>query len=265
MSKPSAKNPLRVLLVDDSPIIRLGLRSALEDPGVVVSESAADLDAAPLPCLFLRKLTVQAFRGIGGRMEVDFEPAPGLTVFAGRNGSGKSSLAEALEIGTLEDVHTIIGPDLLGNFQVRKYGAGSRLTGGRVIAVGGVAGDLPAGVRDDAILIQPNPNPRKPNDAICFSHLIDRGAVIVDDEYPAIPEAVCVVRCPFHLFHIETRTVSIRNGFPRAGGRPAAGRNFKYLILNDISDLLPRGTDLVMSAAEDPDARIGPGGQATER
>ena len=50
MSAPSAKNPIRVLLVEDSPIIRLGLRSALEDHAdiTIVGEAgtaAAGLDA----------------------------------------------------------------------------------------------------------------------------------------------------------------------------------------------------------------------------
>ncbi|MEJ7647708.1 MAG: AAA family ATPase [Nakamurella sp.] len=47
---------------------------------------------------FLRSITVQGFRGIGNKVRIDLPTKPGLVVIAGRNGSGKSSLAEALEI-----------------------------------------------------------------------------------------------------------------------------------------------------------------------
>lgn len=47
---------------------------------------------------YLTALTVEGFRGIGPRQKIAFEPGPGLTIVAGRNGSGKSSFAEALEV-----------------------------------------------------------------------------------------------------------------------------------------------------------------------
>lgn len=46
----------------------------------------------------LKSLRVAGFRGIGPECGIEFHPAPGLTVVAGRNGSGKSSLAEAFEV-----------------------------------------------------------------------------------------------------------------------------------------------------------------------
>lgn len=54
---------------------------------------------APEPAgAFLKSLAVQGFRGIGQQVTVELTPQPGLTIIAGRNGSGKSSLAEALEV-----------------------------------------------------------------------------------------------------------------------------------------------------------------------
>ncbi len=47
---------------------------------------------------FLRRLTAQGFRGIGPRATLDVTPGPGLTLVVGRNGSGKSSFAEGLEL-----------------------------------------------------------------------------------------------------------------------------------------------------------------------
>ena len=47
---------------------------------------------------YLAAIAVEGFRGIGPRAELQIKSAPGLTVVAGRNGSGKSSFAEAVEM-----------------------------------------------------------------------------------------------------------------------------------------------------------------------
>ncbi|MGI5952573.1 MAG: AAA family ATPase, partial [Brooklawnia sp.] len=47
---------------------------------------------------YLTGISVEGFRGIGNRVDLELNPGPGLTVITGRNGSGKSTLAEALEI-----------------------------------------------------------------------------------------------------------------------------------------------------------------------
>jgi hypothetical protein len=86
-------------------------------------------------------------------------------------------------IGIVDNIALITAAEVdSGTYQVRKRGAGSRLTGGVLTAVGGVAGLLPANVRSDAILIRPNPNPAKPGEDICFSHFVDRGAVVVNSD-----------------------------------------------------------------------------------
>jgi recombinational DNA repair ATPase RecF len=47
---------------------------------------------------YLTSLTVEGFRGIGPKQSLSITPGPGLTIVVGRNGSGKSSFAEALEV-----------------------------------------------------------------------------------------------------------------------------------------------------------------------
>ena len=54
--------------------------------------------AEPATGAFLRSVQVAGFRGIGAPVTLFLEPVPGLTVVAGRNGSGKSSIAEGLEL-----------------------------------------------------------------------------------------------------------------------------------------------------------------------
>jgi hypothetical protein len=54
-------------------------------------------DAKPSRVAYLTHLTVEGFRGIGRPATLDLVPGPGLTLVIGRNGSGKSSFAEALE------------------------------------------------------------------------------------------------------------------------------------------------------------------------
>jgi len=47
---------------------------------------------------YLRSIEVEGFRGVGPARRLELAPGPGLTLVVGRNGSGKSSFAEALEI-----------------------------------------------------------------------------------------------------------------------------------------------------------------------
>ena len=63
------------------------------------AKTGAASSEAPAPRIaFLTELTVEGFRGIGPKATLDLTPAPGLTLIVGRNGSGKSSFAEGLEL-----------------------------------------------------------------------------------------------------------------------------------------------------------------------
>lgn len=54
----------------------------------------------------LRSITVQGVRWIGAAVTLPFHPGPGLTVVAGRNGSGRSTLAEGRELALTAPRHT---------------------------------------------------------------------------------------------------------------------------------------------------------------
>jgi recombinational DNA repair ATPase RecF len=67
--------------------------------GKAAATHAAATRAAPaLSGAFLRSVDVEGFRGVGPAQTLELKPGPGLTLVVGRNGSGKSSFAEALEV-----------------------------------------------------------------------------------------------------------------------------------------------------------------------
>ena len=71
------------------------------DDGVTPARAATIAAAAvtgQLHRAHLKSVKVRGFRGIGPERTLDLHPANGLTVITGRNGSGKSSFAEAIEV-----------------------------------------------------------------------------------------------------------------------------------------------------------------------
>lgn len=74
------------------------LQAALAGRGNVAAVPPQGTLPAPLAGTYLKSITVEGFRGIGPSSRLELTPGPGLTLVIGRNGSGKSSFAEGLEI-----------------------------------------------------------------------------------------------------------------------------------------------------------------------
>src|SRR5262249_26974114 len=64
-------------------------------PGKTAARGAAPSEPQ---VAYLHAITVEGFRGVGKKAALELPPGPGLTLVIGRNGSGKSSFAEALEL-----------------------------------------------------------------------------------------------------------------------------------------------------------------------
>ncbi len=72
-----------------------GEAPAVERPAAA---AAATADPAVMPRAYLKHIKVRAFRGIGPERILDVPEGRGLTIVTGRNGCGKSSFAEAVEL-----------------------------------------------------------------------------------------------------------------------------------------------------------------------
>jgi recombinational DNA repair ATPase RecF len=76
---------LAAALDGQAPRVRRAIRAAEDQP-------------AAHPGAYLESIGVEGFRGVGPKRTLEFDPGPGLTLVMGRNGSGKSSFAEGIEI-----------------------------------------------------------------------------------------------------------------------------------------------------------------------
>lgn len=88
-------------------------------------------ESAPEPVgAYLKSLTVSGFRGIGPAATLEIPPQPGLILIVGRNGSGKSSFAEALEVlltGTLMRWETAKSTVFRNGWQNKHAAAGTTI------------------------------------------------------------------------------------------------------------------------------------------
>jgi len=71
------------------------------EPPQPPADDGAEPDHAP--DVFLESVKVTGFRGVGPAATLGLRPVPGLTLVIGRNGSGKSSFAEAAELVLTDD------------------------------------------------------------------------------------------------------------------------------------------------------------------
>ena len=161
ISEPSRLIVLLALAGDEE-----GVRSLLAGDRVMPPERTLDSDQRSDE-VFLESIRIEGFRGIGPQADLNLTPLPGLTVIVGRNGSGKSSFAEALEhlltgrLRRLEDAATVAFRDGLrhvgwsGDVKMEAKFAVAGLDGGitrtRVLPVGEketALSQMPISVRD---------------------------------------------------------------------------------------------------------------------
>lgn len=92
---PNEAGELVLAAFDGSTELAQALAGALDDRPIPVRDRP---EPTLVPGIHLRSITVAGFRGIGPKAQLNLRPGPGLTIVTGRNGSGKSSFAEAAEL-----------------------------------------------------------------------------------------------------------------------------------------------------------------------
>ncbi len=95
-STPRLSEVVTRRLAEDPAVTPSVARTVLRALGAAESDDAAT--AFDHSGIFLSAIRVRGFRGIGPETTLQLPPGPGLTLVVGRNGSGKSSFAEAAEM-----------------------------------------------------------------------------------------------------------------------------------------------------------------------
>lgn len=107
---PPSSEPLRLLTFDDlvglaeakraratSDASRSGWDRLLEVARTLAGDREIAGDVVSGRTWTLLRVTVEGYQGIGAPLTIDLDPTPGVTVLIGHNGSGKSSIADAIE------------------------------------------------------------------------------------------------------------------------------------------------------------------------
>src|SRR6185503_6289176 len=83
------------------------LQQALDDQAKAKTQHQQEQQQPPTKpqAAYFSRITVEGFRGIGPKASLEIKAGPGLTLVVGRNGSGKSSFAEALELLLTNDTY----------------------------------------------------------------------------------------------------------------------------------------------------------------
>src|SRR5258708_11824296 len=74
------------------------LSAQLSGESLTAAERSSERATVTPAGAYLRSISVAGFRGVGPSSTLELEPGPGLTLVVGRNGSGKSSFADGLEV-----------------------------------------------------------------------------------------------------------------------------------------------------------------------
>jgi hypothetical protein len=130
---------------------------------------------------YLRSVTVEGFRGVGPVTTLEVEPGPGLTLVVGRNGSGKSSFAEALELLLTGDSWRWRGRSQVWSEGWRNLHQPGTTAITAELAVEGQPGptaarrewDANAGLEDSTAWVQHHGRPRQPLAALGWSTHLD--------------------------------------------------------------------------------------------
>lgn len=89
---------LHVLAACEGPDALAKLLDDGVEPSTARARPASPRPRTAAPRAFLQSIAIRGFRGIGPESTLALIPGPGLTLVVGRNGSGKSSFAEGLEV-----------------------------------------------------------------------------------------------------------------------------------------------------------------------